>query len=244
MPSPAITPRSSTRSPDSLSALARPVGSLQRARPLTRCSTGSGTRVNGGLYTTAEDAEELIVRQKDLKDNALPSANSTAAVALYRLAGLTGEQRYANQADRILHLLNTQVDQGIGMYSNALIARRPSPPRDDRGSSSSATVPTSCAWHSRSGVPTRCWPGASRTTHHCGKAATKATPTSVVTMSVSYHRTPSKASPKFSQANVSRCLAARHRLRMDTALRASESGASLSATGTRRSTSVTSRCGG
>ena len=78
--------------------------------------------VNGGLYTTAEDAEELIVRQKDLKDNALPSANSTAAVALYRLAGLTGEQRYANQADRILHLLNTQVDQGIGMYSNALIA--------------------------------------------------------------------------------------------------------------------------
>jgi uncharacterized protein YyaL (SSP411 family) len=43
-------------------------------------------------------------------------------VALYRLAGLTAEQRYANQADRILCLLNTQVDQGIGMYSNALIA--------------------------------------------------------------------------------------------------------------------------
>ena len=64
----------------------------------------------------------MIVRQKDLKDNALPSANSTAAVALYRLAGLTAEQRYANQADRILCLLNTQVDQGIGMYSNALIA--------------------------------------------------------------------------------------------------------------------------
>jgi uncharacterized protein YyaL (SSP411 family) len=78
--------------------------------------------VNGGLFTTAEDAEELIVRRKDLKDNALPSANSTAAVALYRLAGLTAEQRYANQADRILCLLNTQVDQGIGMYSNALIA--------------------------------------------------------------------------------------------------------------------------
>ena len=78
--------------------------------------------VHGGLYTTAEDAEELIVRQKDLKDAAMPSANSTAAVALYRLAALTGEQRYTNQADRIMHLLKTQVDGGIGMYSNALIA--------------------------------------------------------------------------------------------------------------------------
>ncbi len=78
--------------------------------------------VQGGLYTTADDAEALLVRQKDLKDSAMPSANSTAAQALYRLAALTGEQRYANHADRILHLLNTQVDQGIGMYSNALIA--------------------------------------------------------------------------------------------------------------------------
>jgi len=78
--------------------------------------------VHGGVYTNAEDAEQLIVRQKDLKDSAMPSANSTAAIALYRLAGLTGEQRYANHADRILHLLNGQVDKGIGQYSNALIA--------------------------------------------------------------------------------------------------------------------------
>ena len=78
--------------------------------------------VEGGVFTTAEDAEALIARQKDLTDTALPSANSTAALALYRLAGLTGEMRYANQADRILQLLGTQVDQGIGMFSNALIA--------------------------------------------------------------------------------------------------------------------------
>ena len=78
--------------------------------------------MEGGVFTTAEDAEALIARQKDLTDTALPSANSTAALALYRLAGLTGEMRYANQADRILQLLGTQVDQGIGMFSNALIA--------------------------------------------------------------------------------------------------------------------------
>ena len=78
--------------------------------------------VNGGLYTTAEDAEALIVRQKDLVDNATPSANSTAAIALYRLAALTGEQRFANHADRILQLINGVIGDTIGTYSNALLA--------------------------------------------------------------------------------------------------------------------------
>ena len=76
----------------------------------------------GGLYTTAEDAEALVVRQKDLTDGATPSANSTAAIALFRLAALTGEQRYANQADRILHLLAAAVDKAPGHYSNAMVA--------------------------------------------------------------------------------------------------------------------------
>ena len=76
----------------------------------------------GGLFTTAEDAEALVVRQKDLVDGATPSANSTAAIALFRLAALTGEQRYANQADRILQLLAAAVDKAPGQYSNAMVA--------------------------------------------------------------------------------------------------------------------------
>ncbi|MEZ5295686.1 MAG: hypothetical protein R2697_05265 [Ilumatobacteraceae bacterium] len=35
-------------------------------RPPTRCSTGSGIRSRAGLYTTAEDAERLVVRQEGL----------------------------------------------------------------------------------------------------------------------------------------------------------------------------------
>ncbi len=77
---------------------------------------------HGGLYTTAEDAEALVVRQKDLTDGATPSANSTAAIALLRLAALTGEQRFANQADRILQLLATAVEKSPSQYSNALVA--------------------------------------------------------------------------------------------------------------------------
>ncbi|WP_420450430.1 thioredoxin domain-containing protein [Ilumatobacter sp.] len=78
--------------------------------------------VEGGLFTTAEDGEHLIVRQKDLSDTATPSANSLGALALYRLASLTGEMRYRNQADRILQLLAARLEGRVGLHSNALLA--------------------------------------------------------------------------------------------------------------------------
>ena len=78
--------------------------------------------VDGGLYTTAEDAEALVVRQKDVLDNATPSANSNAARALLRLAAITGELRYRNQADRILALLAGVVAKTPTAVSNAMLA--------------------------------------------------------------------------------------------------------------------------
>jgi uncharacterized protein YyaL (SSP411 family) len=61
----------------------------------------------GGLFTTADDGEQLITRAKDLLDNATPSANSLAAVGLLRLAALTGEDRYRERAHTIVGLLGT-----------------------------------------------------------------------------------------------------------------------------------------
>ncbi len=76
----------------------------------------------GGLYTTADDAPALVVRQKDLHDNATPSANSVAAHGLLRLAALLGEPRFNNHADRILQLLASVAKKSPAAVSNAMLA--------------------------------------------------------------------------------------------------------------------------
>ncbi len=88
---------------------------------------------HGGLFTTADDEETLIVRQKDLLDDATPSANSTAANALYRLAALTGEQRYAHQADRILQLVGAVIEEAPAALRQRPRRRRVPAARGDRG---------------------------------------------------------------------------------------------------------------
>ena len=58
----------------------------------------------GGVFTTGRDAEALLVRQKDVTDGALPSANAAAAVALLRLGALTGADRWTDAGARIAEL--------------------------------------------------------------------------------------------------------------------------------------------
>jgi uncharacterized protein YyaL (SSP411 family) len=59
----------------------------------------------GGFYSTASDAEALIVRRKDLEDSPIPSGASSAAMGLLRLAQLTGEGEYERHAVSVLRLL-------------------------------------------------------------------------------------------------------------------------------------------
>ncbi|MFM7872972.1 MAG: thioredoxin domain-containing protein, partial [Actinomycetota bacterium] len=59
----------------------------------------------GGFFTVAAGADPLVVRQKDLMDNATPSANSTAAMALLRLGTLLGRDDFSETARGTLRLL-------------------------------------------------------------------------------------------------------------------------------------------
>jgi len=57
---------------------------------------------NGGFFFTGKSHEDLIVRSKDYFDNATPSGNSVAAIALLRLATLTGKENYRNLSIAVL----------------------------------------------------------------------------------------------------------------------------------------------
>ena len=76
----------------------------------------------GALHTTGHDAEVLIARQQDLLDNATPAATSNAALALARLAALTGDDRFGSVARRIVAGLAGPALQHPSAFANLLAA--------------------------------------------------------------------------------------------------------------------------
>jgi hypothetical protein len=60
---------------------------------------------SGGFYDTSDDHESLVVRPRDLQDNATPSGNAMAAFVLLRLAALTADARYREPAETALRLI-------------------------------------------------------------------------------------------------------------------------------------------
>ena len=66
---------------------------------------------DGGFFFTEADASDVIVRTKNPFDNATPSGNSMAVLALLRLAALTGQARYRELAERTLQLFDELMRQ-------------------------------------------------------------------------------------------------------------------------------------
>jgi uncharacterized protein YyaL (SSP411 family) len=57
---------------------------------------------SGGFYLTADDAEEVLVRRKELYDGAIPSGNSVCLLLLARLGRMTGDPGLAEKAERLM----------------------------------------------------------------------------------------------------------------------------------------------
>lgn len=53
---------------------------------------------SGGYFLTGSGSEDLIVRPKSMNDGALPAGNSVAALNAMRLAGMTGDSQWAENA--------------------------------------------------------------------------------------------------------------------------------------------------
>jgi uncharacterized protein YyaL (SSP411 family) len=89
-------------------------------------------RERGGFYSTASDDPALVLRPKELFDNAVPSGNSAAAELLLRLAALTGSAEYEQAAHSALGLVANTAPQAPTGFGQALSAidRAVSPSRE------------------------------------------------------------------------------------------------------------------
>jgi uncharacterized protein YyaL (SSP411 family) len=76
----------------------------------------------GGFFFTAHDHEALIHRPKPGPDNATPSGNGIAALALNRLSFLTGDMRYAESAQRTVRLFLPSMQRQASSFGTMLMA--------------------------------------------------------------------------------------------------------------------------
>ena len=76
----------------------------------------------GGLYFTSDDAENLIVRNKEVYDGALPSGNAVAMLNLLRLGRFTGDADLEDRAFKLQRGFSQQVRQFPSGYTQFLSA--------------------------------------------------------------------------------------------------------------------------
>ncbi|MDD5034727.1 MAG: thioredoxin domain-containing protein [Methylococcaceae bacterium] len=77
---------------------------------------------NGGFFFTAHDHETLIHRPKPTLDEAMPSGNGVAALALARLGQMLGEPRYSQAAENTLRAATGSMQRHPHAYGSLLNA--------------------------------------------------------------------------------------------------------------------------
>ncbi len=75
------------------------------ARDLTKSMLTYFSDPAGGFFDTSIEQDPLIIRPKDLQDNAVPCGNSMAAMALLQMATYTGNGIYRDRAEQMLSVI-------------------------------------------------------------------------------------------------------------------------------------------
>jgi uncharacterized protein len=76
----------------------------------------------GGFFQTGSDAEQLVIRPKEVYDNAVPAGNSVGAEVLQRLGHLTGDVDLERVGVSVLRLLRDLMERAPGGFGHALSA--------------------------------------------------------------------------------------------------------------------------
>jgi uncharacterized protein YyaL (SSP411 family) len=76
----------------------------------------------GGFYFTADDADTILTRKKEIYDGAIPSGNSVAMLNLLRLARLTARPELEEKAAHISRTFSNTVSQSPGAFAQLMIA--------------------------------------------------------------------------------------------------------------------------
>lgn len=71
----------------------------------------------GGFFLTAQDAESLLIRPKEIYDGAIPSGNSVALLNMLRLARLTGDSSLEKRAQSTANAFYNTIKKGPFGYT-------------------------------------------------------------------------------------------------------------------------------
>jgi len=76
----------------------------------------------GGFYFTPYDGEELLTRQKEIYDGAIPSGNSVAMLNLLRLSYFTGDSELEEKADILSRVFTEKLKSTPIAYTQFMVA--------------------------------------------------------------------------------------------------------------------------
>jgi hypothetical protein len=79
-------------------------------------------RNNGGFFFTPDDAEDLLVRKKNIYDGAVPSGNSVAMLNLLRLGRITADPDFEKKAKEIGKAFHNQVKDFPSAHTQLMVA--------------------------------------------------------------------------------------------------------------------------